>query len=518
MLGTILRTSVALTLLWTTATAAPPDRGKAQHVVIVVWDGMRPDFVTAEYAPTLFKLASEGASFSRNHAVYVSSTEVNGTALATGMYPSRSGIMANREYRPEIDARLCIETQDLAVARKGDALSGQKYLTAPTLPEILRAAGLSSAIAGTKGVALLWDRSPRTDTSITLFSGATIPDQALADIVHALGPFPVGAEKSNDAHNDWTTRALTEALWKKDMPALSVLWLSDPDFSQHSTGLKSERSLSAIKHSDCNLDAVLRALEQKGVRDKTDVFVVSDHGFSTINRSIDILAELKKAGFQAERKWDEPPATGDIVVAGNGGSVGFYVIGHDAAVARRLVAFLEKTDFCGVIFSREKAAGTFPLEAIGVNTPHAPDVLVSLRWDAGVNSAGTPGRVISDGARGPGQGTHASLSRFDLHNTLVANGPDFRTHFLDTLPSGNIDLAPTVLWALGVHPPQPMDGRVLIEALVRFADSPPPPVEESMPVAEKLIDGSIWKQYLRRVKVGTTVYFDEGNGHVEMNH
>ena len=34
--------------------------GKAKHVVVVVWDGMRPDFVTARDTPTLAALARKG--------------------------------------------------------------------------------------------------------------------------------------------------------------------------------------------------------------------------------------------------------------------------------------------------------------------------------------------------------------------------------------------------------------------------------------------------------------------------
>jgi hypothetical protein len=48
-------------------------------------------------------------------------------------------------------------------------------------------------------------------------------------------------------------------------------------------------------------------------------------------------------------------------------------------------------------------------------------------------------------------GNHASLSPYDMHNTLVAAGPDLRRGVLDTLPSGNTDLAPTVLWILGLR-------------------------------------------------------------------
>ena len=87
--------------------------GKAKHVVVIVWDGMRPDFISQEHTPTLYQLARDGVMFENHHAVYCSSTEVNGTAIATGAYPQNSGIIANREYRPDIDSRKAIDTQDV---------------------------------------------------------------------------------------------------------------------------------------------------------------------------------------------------------------------------------------------------------------------------------------------------------------------------------------------------------------------------------------------------------------------
>src|SRR5881227_578872 len=80
-------------------TPAPNDR----HIVVLVWDGMRPDFVTEQNTPALWKLAREGVTFRHHHAVYPSATMVNGTAMVTGVYPGNSSIIANHVYRPEID-------------------------------------------------------------------------------------------------------------------------------------------------------------------------------------------------------------------------------------------------------------------------------------------------------------------------------------------------------------------------------------------------------------------------------
>src|ERR1700692_4897129 len=72
------------------AGAAPKER----HVVVMVWDAMRPDFINEQNTPTLYQLAQEGVRFQNHHAAYLSSTEVNCAAIATGAYPANNGIVA----------------------------------------------------------------------------------------------------------------------------------------------------------------------------------------------------------------------------------------------------------------------------------------------------------------------------------------------------------------------------------------------------------------------------------------
>ena len=142
------------------------------------------------------------------------------------------------------------------------------------------------------------------------------------------------------------------------------------------------------------------------------------------------------------------------MVVGNGGSVLFYIEGHDAEVTRRLVEFLQQTDFAGVIFTKQPMEGTFGLEQAKIESDHAPDAVIAFRWNDSKNQFGVPGMIDADWQRKAGEGTHATLSRFDMHNTLIAAGPDFRRGETIDLPSGNVDLAPTILRILGITPPQ----------------------------------------------------------------
>ncbi len=485
----------------------------AGPVVIVVMDGLRPDSVVEADMPNLTRLARAGTFFSNHHPVYPSTTEVNGTALATGARPGHSGVVANVEYRPELDPLFPLAMEDEWAAWAGDRTA--RWIAGPTLPLILRAQGFRTGIAGTKGVAMLWDRGweNRSVDSPTVYGGATIPGAFKDRLVASLGPIPIVPDRRyfvNARQDRWTTESLTKVIWAGNLPSLSVLWLSEPDYSQHGTGPGSPQSRAALKSSDDNLGLLLAALDASGQRDRTNVMVVSDHGFSTIVQTVDVLADISQQGIPVGGGFLQKPDPGTVVAVTLGGLVNFYVIGRDRALTERLVRFLQTTAYAGVLFTREKNPGTFGLTDAGMEGPEGPDVVMAMRWSADVPGPGLPpGLVInSSTSYGPRQGMHGSLSRYDMNNTLIAAGPAFRTGFRSETPSANSDVAPTVLRVLGLPMAAAMDGRVLEEALVGGAA---PKVETETMQATATVGGRTWRQYLKVSRVDGRTYYLEGN-------
>jgi arylsulfatase A-like enzyme len=137
---------------------------------------------------------------------------------------------------------------------------------------------------------------------------------------------------------------------------------------------------------------------------------------------------------------------------------------------------------------------------------------MSFRWTEDKNQFGIPGMIDSDWQRAAGKGTHATLSKFDMHNMLIVAGPDFKNGLTSDLPSGNVDLAPTILTILGIKPPAAVDGRVLAEAMKK----PRKPKSETETIeATRKFPGGTWRQSLTTSRVGSTIYFEEGNGSFE---
>jgi arylsulfatase A-like enzyme len=136
---------------------------------------------------------------------------------------------------------------------------------------------------------------------------------------------------------------------------------------------------------------------------------------------------------------------------------------------------------------------------------------MAFRWNDSKNQFGVSGMIDADWQRGAGQGTHATLSRFDMHNTLIAAGPNFRRGEMVDLPSGNVDLAPTILRILEITPPQQLDGRILSEAMINIDMTALKPETKTIEATRDFPSGR-WRQSLQISRVGSTVYLDEGNG------
>ncbi len=162
---------------------------------------------------------------------------------------------------------------------------------------------------------------------------------------------------------------------------------------------------------------------------------------------IDVAAALKSAGLRVFHKPPfDNPGPGDIVVVSEGGVVLCYVTGHKSRQIREAVHCLQAQPYTGVIFTQKAIKGTFRLADAHLDSPYAPDIVVALRWNHDTNEYGVPGMMYWVRAYDiPNKGSHATLSPTEMHNTGFAFGPDFVSGMNDSMPTGNIDIAPTIL-------------------------------------------------------------------------
>jgi predicted AlkP superfamily pyrophosphatase or phosphodiesterase len=155
-----------------------------------------------------------------------------------------------------------------------------------------------------------------------------------------------------------------------------------------------------------------------------------------------------------------------FVIAPNGGSEYLYMPAHDRESIVKAVRFLQGREAFGAIFVDArygKIPGTLPLATVHLENKRAPDIVASYDFDANAVVQGFKGTVYTSMSNE--RGMHGSFSPVDVHNLLLASGPDFRQGLRNELPSGNVDLAPTLASLLKLDMGK-TDGRVLREALM----------------------------------------------------
>jgi len=164
----------------------------------------------------------------------------------------------------------------------------------------------------------------------------------------------------------------------------------------------------------------------------------------------------------------KPLPAGGIVVAANAGSDYLFVPDGDVNAVKAAVVSLQSRLQFGAVFVSDKygdIAGTLPMGLINTESPasgRGPDIIVSFGFDEHVAVAGRPG--ISYASSVNRRGDHGSFSRTDTHISMMAHGPDFKSGMYDTLPTANVDIAPTVARILALNMPG-SQGRALEEAL-----------------------------------------------------
>ena len=74
--------------------------------------------------------------------------------------------------------------------------------------------------------------------------------------------------------------------------------------------------------------------------------------------------------------------------------------------------------------------------------------------------------VRTHNRKGEQFGFSAANGRFRGHiDGVIVAGPDIREHAISEVPTSNADLAPTLLWLLGLKIPSTMTGRAIEEAM-----------------------------------------------------
>lgn len=411
--------------------------------IVVVLDGLRADQAFDCNRAVIDRLSGRGVSFRAHRGIFPSATRASSASIATGCWPRRHGLHGNHMALPTPGGYAVHDVGKPAFRNvMRDALG--RTLRTPTLAERLARHG-GAIVSSNVSPGAAYFQDPDGWGSVYHRAGSFGPG-----VVPAPDPLLVTASLAGDL-------AMTERFCRNILlerrPALAVLWLANPDGTQHAAALGSPAAEAAIGQAlDC-LAHVVDAADR--LRDQgADVLLLagSDHGHETARATVPVERLLVEAGFKT--KADDP----GIVVAPQGTAALVYVAADRLERRDELFAWFSGQPWCGRVLDGEA------LDAVGHAAAEGIAFAVDMAKDDEANAFGIPGhsyvagRFDGEDARGFGQ--HGGLGPNETHPFLIAVGRGFAEGEIVRETTALVDLAPTLLAHLGL-PAEGCDGRAL---------------------------------------------------------
>jgi arylsulfatase A-like enzyme len=452
------------------------------------------------------------------------------TRQRSGLASIPTGTFGNTLYVPQVDPSRSFNNDNYKNLLRLDAATGERMVLAKTLGEILAERGKSLAVvsSGSTGSALLVN--PRAPKGVGVLVNAfwepgvrvAFPDTVNDAILRRFSAAPKkgGARDPYVEQVSWTERVLRDYVLPDLKPDVIVNWLTEPDHIQHAAGAGSAEARAAIRNNDREIGLVLDRLGELGLADKTNIIVVSDHGFGHGVFGVNVTNELIKAGLKLG------PDSDDVVIASSGQTMSLHVRDRSPEQIGAIVGFLRRQKWVGVLFTAGKPGssgvpvegrvpGTFALELVHLaNSERGPDIVFTFPWSSAKSPSGVSGSDYTEAATtGPltgAAGNHGSMSPWTVRNTFIAWGVDFKHGVTVRTPASNVDLAPTLLALMNLDGEVDLgrfDGRPLREA---FADGPD---EEQVPIQVRTYfvktDDDAYRAALQLTELDSQRYIDK---------
>lgn len=380
----------------------PAQRGKP-YVVLVSSDGFRHDFAELHGAPTLARMAREGARAERMVPTFPSKTFPNHYTLVTGMHADRHGLVGNEIFDPA---------------------TGRAY-----------AIGTDSAVTDPRwyGGEPAWVGAERQG----MLSGVFFWPGSQAPIGGVLPTYvkPYEHEFPAAARVDTVLKWL--GLPPERRPHFLALYFADVDDAAHEHGPRSREAGRAVARVDSMLARLLAGIARLPHGDSVTVIAVSDHGMTEVHGEMVYLADhLELDGVR-------------VVSAGPYAQLFF---GGDTARLERAYAALRGRLPHARVFRRGELPSRFAYE-----NPRSGDLLVVMDppWQVGrrrgERPAWDPARVAGTHGWDPAVG--------EMHAIFFARGfgirPGARVGAFE-----NVHVYPLLMHLLGLRPDPEAEGRL----------------------------------------------------------
>ncbi len=431
------------------------------HVILITIDGGASFYMKDPAAPipTLRKLAAQGVVGEGMRVSNPSITWPNHTTLVTGVHPEKHSVLFNG-----------------VLQRPGDGLSVRveakrtkaQLVAVPTLYDLLHAKGYRTAGVNwpcTRESGTLHDDFPDVPDTLNYATPRLVRELTAAGVLAGQGNTNFTRESGPRRDQIWTEVATH--LIRTRPPNFMMFHLLITDALQHKHGPRSMAAYTALALADSHLRDLLAALDQTGLRARTTLFIVADHGFEISTNTIHPNVVLRKAGLLSTNLvTTNPPAFATRVqIISEGGTALVYFTNPQTKTqdrARAIELFHATEGIAEILEPETFAALGLPDPA---KNPQMGDLVLVPKPGYGFsnNSNGeeavTPVTLASGGL-----GNHGYLnSNPNMNAMFIAGGRGVKRGLKIGLVD-NRDVAPTMAHLLGQSLPT-ADGKVLQEIL-----------------------------------------------------
>jgi predicted AlkP superfamily pyrophosphatase or phosphodiesterase len=225
--------------------AAAPRR--PELLILVSIDGFRWDYLQKYAAPTLRRLAGEGVHARRLTPSFPAKTFPNHYTLVTGLYPQNHGIVSNWFFDPAFGETFGMSKPESNREERWWAGGEPVWITAEK--------------QGVRSACYFW---PGSET-----------------VNHGTRPSfhqPFNGKLSSEDRVDGLLAWLDQP--EAQRPRFCTLYFDVVDHAGHSYGPESPETAASVGRVDAAVARLLAGLAARGLRDRTDLVLVSDHGMS----------------------------------------------------------------------------------------------------------------------------------------------------------------------------------------------------------------------------------------------
>jgi len=383
-------------------------------LVLVSIDGFRWDYLALHDAPTLRALARDGVHARRLTPSFPSKTFPNHYSLVTGLRPESHGIVSNWFWDPEFAETFGMsKPASNAEARWWDA--GEPiWITAEK--------------QGVRSACFFWP-------------GSEVENHGVRPSFYRKFDHQLSADTRVDGLLAWL------ALPPEQRPRFATLYFDLVDTAGHKFGPTSPECAAAVREADAAVARLLAGLERLGLRDRTNLVFVSDHGMS-------------ECGPERVIFFEDLMDVSRVRVESTGPNGGVRPLPGTTSAAELVASIRAKAPPQLKVYLREET----PARLHYRRNPRIPDIMLICDDHWSIESkVGWPARRANYS-----KATHGwDPATPNMGALFIAQGPAFRRGH-EFAEVENIQLYNLLCAVLGVRPaPNEGDARLVREALAR---------------------------------------------------